>query len=78
MRIIEDFTIWVRFVDGLEGIVRFQAGFFRGIFSHLVGPEEFRQVSVVNGAVTWPGELDLAPDTMYEEIKQRGECLICD
>jgi hypothetical protein len=24
------------------------------------------------GAVTWPGEIDLAPDAMYEEIKQNG------
>jgi hypothetical protein len=25
------------------------------------------------GAVTWPGEIDLAPDAMYAEFKKNGE-----
>ena len=28
----------------------------------------FRQVFIDDGAVTWPGEIDLAPDAMYAEI----------
>ncbi len=72
VRVIEDYAVWVRFKDGLEGVVRFLPGFFRGVFSHLNDPAQFRQVTVVGGAVTWPGELDLAPDAMHEEIKQRG------
>jgi hypothetical protein len=46
------------------------------VFSHLSDPAQFRQVTVVGGAVTWPGELDLAPDAMHEEIKQRGEWVV--
>ena len=72
VRVIEDYAVWVRFIDGLEGVVRFQPGFFRGVFSHLIDPAQFRCVGVVNGAVTWPGELDLAPDAMHSEIEQRG------
>jgi hypothetical protein len=30
------------------------------------------QVSIDHGAVTWPGDIDLAPDAMYDEIKARG------
>lgn len=78
VRVIEDYAVKVRFMDGLEGIVRFLPGFFRGVFSHLSDPEKFRQVSVVGGAVTWPGELDLAPDAMHEEIKQRGSEWVVD
>jgi hypothetical protein len=70
--VVGDYAVRVRFVDGLEGIVRFLPGFFRGVFSHLSDPAKFRQVEVVGGAVTWPGELDLAPDAMHEEIKRRG------
>ena len=29
----------------------------------------FAQVTVVPGAVTWPGELDLAPDAMFDALK---------
>jgi hypothetical protein len=76
--VIEDYAVKVRFIDGLEGIVRFLPGFFRGVFSHLNDPKKFRQVSVVGGAVTWPGELDLAPDVMHEEIKQRCGVWVVD
>ncbi|MBI3902965.1 MAG: DUF2442 domain-containing protein [Nitrosomonadales bacterium] len=62
----------VRVVGDNAVFVRFMPGFFRGVFSHLSDPVKFRQVTVVGGAVTWPGELDLAPDAMHEEIKQRG------
>ena len=27
---------------------------------------------IVVGAVAWPGELDLAPDTMHREIQEHG------
>jgi hypothetical protein len=72
VRVVGDYAVFVRFKDGLEGVVRFLPGFFRGVFSHLKDPAQFRQVTVVGGAVTWPGELDLAPDAMHDEIKQRG------
>ena len=72
VRVIEDHALRVRFIDGLEGVVRFLPGFFRVVFAHLSDPAKFQQVTVVGGAVTWPGELDLAPDAMHEEIKQRG------
>jgi hypothetical protein len=29
-----------------------------------------------SGAVAWPGDIDLAPDAMYEEIKAKGEWLL--
>ena len=43
-----------------------------GVFSTLADPAIFSQVFVAHGAVTWPGEIDLAPDAMYAEIKKRG------
>jgi len=36
-----------------------------------------RERAYVNdGAVTWPGELDLAPDAMYDEIKANGRWVV--
>lgn len=72
VRVIEDRAIWVRFNDGLKGVVHFPPDFFQGVFSHLNTPENFRKVVVVDGAVTWPGGLDIAPDAMYDEIKLQG------
>lgn len=78
LNIITDNAIQVHFSDGLEGTARFQPGFFRGMFSHLTDPAEFRKVTVIDGAVTWPGELDMAPDAMYSGIKRNGEWLVND
>lgn len=76
VRVIGAFALSVRFRDGLEGTVTFLPSFFRGVFTHLASLPEFRKVQVVEGAVTWPGELDLAPEAMYAEIRRSGGCLL--
>jgi hypothetical protein len=66
----------IRFRDGLEGTVDMRPlleSRRAGVFSILRDPALFSQVQVVLGAVTWPGELDLAPDAMYDAIKACGE-----
>jgi hypothetical protein len=30
-------------------------------------------VYIDHGAVAWPGEIDLAPDAMYEQIAKQGK-----
>jgi hypothetical protein len=66
----------VRFEDGTEGRVRFEASHLSGVFEPLKAPEVFRQARVEAGAVTWPGDIDLAPDAMYREIKSSGEWVL--
>lgn len=69
------FDLSVRFLDGTEGVVEMgplirseQAG----VFQQLADPAVFAQVRVEMGAVTWPGEIDIAPDAMYRAIKAHG------
>jgi len=66
---LEDYKIKVFFKDGLSGEVKFNLPFFKGVFSHLVDTKNFAKVTVFDGVVTWPGHLDLAPDAMYDGIK---------
>ncbi|MHA4870734.1 DUF2442 domain-containing protein [Duganella sp. PWIR1] len=66
----------VRFKDGVEGVVKFMPSAFRGVFARLRNPAEFGQVSAVDGVVTWPGELDLAPDAMHAQIAKNGEWIL--
>lgn len=70
VEVIEPFRLHVVFADGLEGEVEF--GFFTGVFEGLSDPKAFARVAAPNGFVTWPGELDLAPDAMHAEIVRRG------
>jgi hypothetical protein len=76
IRLAGDFAILVRFKDGVEGVIKFLPTFFRGAFAHLREPSEFQRVMVVDGVVTWPGELDLAPDAMHDELEKKGEWLL--
>lgn len=70
---IAPLTLEVRFADGLRGKVHFSESALRGVFAPLRNPDFFAQVRLGNGFVTWPGELDLAPDAMYSAIRQSGE-----
>lgn len=65
-------TLRVEFADGVQGEVKFLPSHLTGVFKPLLDPDFFARVSVRDGAVTWPGELDLAPDAMYDAVKQRG------
>lgn len=66
-----DYRLWVRFEDGTEGEVDLSdiagSGVFRRWTDHL---EAFRQVQIHSdsGAPTWPGDLDVVPDRIYEEL----------
>jgi hypothetical protein len=44
-----------------------------GVFEKLKDPAVFNQLQVTNGFVSWPDEIDLAPDAMYEAIHRDGE-----
>jgi len=68
--------LFVRFVDGLTGIVDLSALIASpdaGVFAGLRDRSLFERVTVEMGAVVWPGGLDLAPDAMHAEIERRGE-----
>lgn len=73
---IGELSLQVRFADGMQGTVRFEHTHLTGVFEVLKDPRFFNQVRVEFGAVTWPGELDLAPDAMYDEIKAHGEWVL--
>jgi Protein of unknown function (DUF2442). len=36
----------------------------------------FSAVGLEHGAVTWPEEIDLAPDAMYDAIKTQGKWVL--
>jgi len=63
----------VIFDDGLSGLIVIDSSFCSGVFKALLDDDLVRQARVDNGVVTWPNGLDLAPDTMYNEIKSNPE-----
>lgn len=73
VEIKKDLTLWVRFADNTSGYVIFSLQFFTGVFAPLKDPQFFKKVFILDGVITWPGEVDLAPDAMYHEIREKGE-----
>ncbi len=76
---LANFRLKVRFLDGTEGTVdmsRLVRSDLAGVFAALADPVRFAQAFVDHGAVTWPGEIDLAPDAMYRAIKASGEWML--
>jgi Protein of unknown function (DUF2442) len=65
-------ALQVRFADGTEGKVQFETSHLTGVFSVLKDPALFQQAHIDEGAVAWPGNIDLAPDAMYDSIKSNG------
>jgi len=72
VKAVAPLAIEVRFADGLVGRVRFEPSHLTGVFEALKDPTVFQQAHVDAGAVAWPGNLDLAPDAMYDEIHAHG------
>lgn len=73
---IAPLALQVHFADGTVGKVKFEISHLTGVFEALKNPDTFGQVHVDNGAVAWPGDLDLAPDAMYAQIKDFGEWVL--
>jgi hypothetical protein len=63
-----DYCLFVRFKDGLEGLVRLHEEQLTGVLAALREQRFFEQVFIDQGAVAWPGDIDLAPDAMYAEV----------
>jgi hypothetical protein len=70
---LEDYKLKIWFADGKSGIVDF-TNYIRkgGIFAKLADLENFKRFTVNQelGAITWDGEIDIAPETLYSEATQ--------
>ena len=76
LKIIAPLALLVRFSDGTSREVRFETSHLTGVFSALKDVNFFKQAFIDHGAVAWPDSIDLAPDTMYNEIKANGEWVL--
>ena len=68
---LPEYGLFVRFADGLSGQVQLREEDFAGALSPLRDSRFFEQVFLDQGAVAWLGEIDLAPDAMYEQVARQ-------
>ena len=69
----------VEFNDGTHGfieMVKLIMSDKAGVFAALKDRDIFNKAHLEYGVLTWPGEIDLAPDAMHDAIKQKGRWIL--
>ncbi len=73
VRPLDDYEIWVELEDGRKGVFDLKPYLNHGVFRELQDKHYFSQVRIVLGAVTWPHEQDIAPETLASGLKTVAE-----
>jgi Protein of unknown function (DUF2442) len=72
--VVPNYKIEVSFADGTTGVVdlapRLSQGPLGDGFDPLCDEALFAKAYLEHGALTWPGGIDLAPDAMYQRIRE--------
>lgn len=59
-----DYRIYVEIKDGRKGIFDMKPYLDKGVFQELKDTNYFKRVSIEYGAVTWPNQQDIAPESL--------------
>ena len=71
VKYIRDYILEIVFVDGAKGVTDLSEYSKRGgVFSPFADIEFFKKVYINQdlGVLAWPGEIDIAPETIYEKV----------
>ncbi len=66
VRAREDFHLEIKFDTGEIRLFDARPYLERGVFQCLKNPAQFRQAYVAFDTVCWPGNLDIAPEILYD------------
>ena len=66
---LSDYRIYVEINDGRKGIFDMKPYLDRGVFKELRDLQYFNRVGIVLGAITWPNQQDIAPETLVAEMQ---------
>ncbi len=64
-----NYELYVEIADGRKGVFNMPPYLNHGAFVELKDINYFNQVDVFFGAVTWPHEQDIAPETLVDEMR---------
>lgn len=76
---LANYELEVVFNDGTHGIVEMVTLIMSdqaGVFAALKNQDLFNEAHLEYGVLTWPGDIDLAPDAMHDAIKQTGRWVL--
>ncbi len=65
----EDYTLEIKFNTGETRLFDARPYLGKGGFTRLKDPALFKQVYIAFDTVCWPGNLDIAPETLYDRSR---------
>jgi hypothetical protein len=70
------YRIYVELENGQRGVFDLTPYLEQGVFRELKDTAYFNRVGILYGAVTWPHEQDIAPETLVAEMTPVSEALV--
>ncbi len=72
---IKDYTVWLKFADGQSGEIDLTKTLKNrgGVFKPLQDVNYFKNFKIVGDTLAWENEADLAPESLYELLKQQNK-----
>ena len=66
---LEGYRLWIKYSDGVEGVVDLRDLVGKGVFALWNDYREFQKVYIgPGGEIAWGEEIDLCPDALYLRI----------
>mgnify|MGYP001580369512 CR=1 FL=1 len=66
---LEKYQLWVKYSDGIEGVVDLSDLVGKGVFALWIDYQEFQKVHIgSSGEIAWSEEIDICPDAIYLKI----------
>jgi hypothetical protein len=70
MRYVDEYRLWLRFSDGVEGVVDLLPDLYGEIFEPLRDLDLFRRVYLTGRTIEWPNGADFAPEYLRQQVMQ--------
>ena len=68
----KEFTVWVRFKDGLEGEIDLREEFDGPIFEPLKDIDFFKSFNIEGHTLHWENGADFAPEYLYKLVEEQA------
>ena len=66
---LSDYRLYLEIEDGRKGVFDMKPYLNKGVFQELKDVHYFNRVGILFGAVTWPNEQDIAPETLVAGLQ---------
>ncbi len=78
LKLLDNYHVWLRFSDGVEGEADFSNKPQTGVYSAWADDENFRRVKTGDwGELTWDDQIDFCPDALWLQVTgQKPEALL--